>query len=125
MVVPFVSRECHAEGRTQSPLPRLVCLPGLAAKLTSKRAPPSFSAIGGAAPCSKGHEGRVRQGRGQRVEGRSVAKMIANPILVVCKTGQTAGQAAAALIKKGAQDVAVLKGGMGQWKTDNYPVTTQ
>jgi rhodanese-related sulfurtransferase len=44
-------------------------------------------------------------------------------VLVVCKSGQSAQQAAAALVKLGAADVAVLKGGMNQWKSDNYPVT--
>lgn len=52
-----------------------------------------------------------------------LAKMIVDPLLVACKSGQTAGTAAAALVKMGAADVAVLKGGMMQWNTDNFPVT--
>ena len=52
-----------------------------------------------------------------------IAKLIASPILVICKTGQTAQSAAASLVKAGAQDVAVLKGGMAQWTSDHYPVT--
>ena len=44
------------------------------------------------------------------------------PVLVVCKNGQTAHQAAAKLVKLGATDVAVLKGGTTQWKADQYPL---
>lgn len=44
-------------------------------------------------------------------------------VLVVCKNGQTAMPVASALVKLGAADVAVLKGGMTAWKSDNYPVT--
>lgn len=52
-----------------------------------------------------------------------VEKLKGASVLVVCKTGQTAQQAAAALVKLGASPVAVLKGGMSQWRSDNYPVT--
>jgi len=52
-----------------------------------------------------------------------VSKLISKPVLVACKTGQTAGQAAAALVKQGAENVAVLRGGMAQWVSDNFPVT--
>lgn len=44
-------------------------------------------------------------------------------LLVVDKAGQTSGQAAARLLKLGATDVAVLKGGMTQWVNDQFPVT--
>ena len=47
------------------------------------------------------------------------------PVLVVCKNGQTAHQAAAKLVKLGAGDVAVLKGGIAQWKSDSYPLTNR
>ncbi|MEM1412355.1 MAG: rhodanese-like domain-containing protein [Pseudomonadota bacterium] len=50
-------------------------------------------------------------------------KLVTSPLLVTCKTGQTAGAAAAALVKLGAPEVAVLRGGMMQWKNDNFPVT--
>jgi len=46
-------------------------------------------------------------------------------LLVVCKTGQTANSAAASLRKLGATEVAVLKGGMAQWRGDQFPVTTK
>ena len=49
-------------------------------------------------------------------------KMKSNPILVVCKSGQTAHQAAAKLVKMGAAEVAVLKGGTTQWAADQYPL---
>lgn len=52
-----------------------------------------------------------------------IEKMTSNPILVVCKNGQTAHQAAAKLVKLGASDVAVLKGGITQWAADQYPLS--
>ena len=52
-------------------------------------------------------------------------KMKDGPVLVVCKNGQTAHQAAAKLVKLGAGDVAVLKGGVTQWKADSYPLTNK
>jgi rhodanese-related sulfurtransferase len=56
--------------------------------------------------------------------GGEIGKLKDRAVLVVCKSGQTALQTAAALVKQGAGDVAVLKGGMTQWKADSYPVTT-
>jgi rhodanese-related sulfurtransferase len=50
-------------------------------------------------------------------------KLIDRNILVVDKNGQTAASAAASLKKLGASQVAILKGGMAQWKSDQYPVT--
>ena len=52
-----------------------------------------------------------------------VAKLVAQPILVTCKTGQTAQQAASMLARMGSPEVAVIKGGMGQWVSDNFPIT--
>lgn len=49
-------------------------------------------------------------------------KMKSDPILVVCKNGQTAHSAAAKLVKMGVADVAVLKGGTTQWAADQYPL---
>ncbi len=51
-----------------------------------------------------------------------IAKIKSGPVLVVCKNGQTAHQAAAKLVKLGATDVAVLKGGTTQWVADQYPL---
>lgn len=50
-------------------------------------------------------------------------KMLSKPILVVCKTGQSSPSSAAKLVKLGATEVSVLKGGMAAWSSDNYPVT--
>ena len=52
-----------------------------------------------------------------------IQKLAGKKILVVCKSGQAAQSAAAALVKIGAAEVAVLKGGITQWVADNYPVT--
>jgi len=52
-----------------------------------------------------------------------VQKLKDSKVLLVCKTGQTATQAANHLKKMGVSDLAVLKGGMGQWMNDQYPVT--
>lgn len=54
-----------------------------------------------------------------------VLKLKDRKLLVVCKTGQTAGAAAQSLRKLGAADVAVLKGGMAQWRSEQFPVTTK
>lgn len=54
-----------------------------------------------------------------------INKMKAGPILVVCKNGNNAHQAAARLVKLGATDVAVLKGGTIQWKADQFPLTSK
>ena len=51
-----------------------------------------------------------------------IAKIVTGPVLVVCKNGQTAHTAAAKLVKMGAADVAVLKGGATQWVSDQYPL---
>lgn len=50
-------------------------------------------------------------------------KLKGRNIVVACKSGQSAQSAASALVKIGATQVAVLKGGMSQWVGDNYPVT--
>jgi rhodanese-related sulfurtransferase len=54
-----------------------------------------------------------------------IEKLKDKKLLVVCKTGQAAMAAAASLRKMGASDVAVLKGGMSQWRADQFPVTTK
>ena len=55
----------------------------------------------------------------------TLQKMLDFPLLVACKSGQTATAAANLLKRHGAGDVAVLKGGMLQWNSDNFPVTRQ
>ena len=54
-----------------------------------------------------------------------VAKLIAKPILVACKTGQTAGQAAASLVKAGAQDVQINTTGSSQGASGAGPFTVE
>ena len=51
-----------------------------------------------------------------------IAKIKGGPVLVVCKNGQSAHLAAAKLVKLGAAEVAVLKGGTTQWVADQYPL---
>ena len=75
--------------------------------------------------------------RGHIVNARNLpASRLANPdaeilklkdhkLLVVCKSGQTAEAAAQSLRKMGAGEVAVLKGGMAQWRSEQFPVTTK
>lgn len=53
----------------------------------------------------------------------NLGKLKGRPVLVVDKAGQTAGQAAARLLKLGTEEVAVLKGGMASWINDQFPVT--
>jgi rhodanese-related sulfurtransferase len=52
-----------------------------------------------------------------------IEKLKSGSVLVVCKSGQTAHQAAAKLVKQGATDVAVLKGGTTAWVADQYPLS--
>ncbi len=54
---------------------------------------------------------------------RDIENLAGNPVLVACKNGQVSPTAAAALVKLGAREVAVLKGGMSQWLSENFPVT--
>lgn len=54
-----------------------------------------------------------------------ITKLRDKKVLVVCKSGQTAGASAQSLRKLGVAEVAVLKGGMAQWRSDQFPVTTK
>lgn len=74
---------------------------------------------------SKGHIINARNLPMSRLTGDDpeVRKLSERRVLVVCKSGQTSVQAAAALKKAGVRDVAVLKGGMARWIGDQYPVT--
>lgn len=53
----------------------------------------------------------------------AVEKLKGKRVLVVDKAGQTAAQAAGRLLRLGAGEVAVLRGGMAQWINDQYPAT--
>lgn len=54
-----------------------------------------------------------------------IEKLRDKKLLVVCRTGQTAMAAAGNLRKMGAEQVAVLKGGMAAWRSDQFPVTSK
>jgi rhodanese-related sulfurtransferase len=54
-----------------------------------------------------------------------VLKLKDHRLLVVCRSGNTAFPAAASLKKIGASEVAILKGGMAAWRSDQFPVTTK
>ena len=56
--------------------------------------------------------------------GADIEKLKQRPIIVVCKTGNTAHQAAAGLLKQGFASVSLLRGGMSQWIADHLPVKT-
>jgi rhodanese-related sulfurtransferase len=81
--------------------------------------------ISPAAEFNQGHIVGARNYTASRLTkpDKELEKLKGASVLVVCKNGQTALPAAASLVKLGAARVAVLKGGMTQWKSDNYPVT--
>lgn len=81
--------------------------------------------VSAAADYNKGHIVNARNIAMTRIQSADaeVQKLLKSKLLLVCKTGQTSVQAAAALKKQGAADVAVLKGGMTRWLNDQYPVT--
>jgi rhodanese-related sulfurtransferase len=81
--------------------------------------------ISAAADFSKGHLADAKHIALSRIgdSDPEILKMKSGPVLVVCKNGQTAHTAAAKLVKLGAVDVAVLKGGTTQWVADSYPLT--
>lgn len=81
--------------------------------------------ISNAADFSKGHlSGAKHMALSRFTEtDPDIAKIKSGPVLVVCKNGQTAHLAAAKLVKLGATDVAVLKGGTTQWVADQYPLS--
>lgn len=54
-----------------------------------------------------------------------IQKLRDKKVLVVCKSGQSASSAAGSLRKLGAAEVAVLKGGMTQWRSEQFPVTSK
>jgi len=76
---------------------------------------------------NKGHIVNARNLQPSRLANpdAEVLKLKDNKLLVVCKSGQTAISAAGNLRKMGAAEVAVLKGGMAQWRGDQFPVTTK
>lgn len=83
--------------------------------------------ISSAADFAKGHLAGARHMALSRFSNADpdLEKLKTGPVLVVCKNGVTAHQAAAKLVKMGAADVAVLKGGTTQWVADQYPLATK
>ncbi len=81
--------------------------------------------VSAAADYNKGHIVNARNIALSRIVSpdAEVQKLKESKVLVVCKNGQTATQAAASLKKAGIVDVVTLKGGMAQWLGDQYPVT--
>ena len=76
---------------------------------------------------NKGHIVNARNLQASRLSNPDdeIQKLKDSKLLVVCKSGQTAVAAAGSLRKMGASEVAVLKGGMTQWRGDQFPVTTK
>lgn len=56
-------------------------------------------------------------------ENRQLAAARGLPVVLVCKTGQTAGDAAKRLKKAGFEKVFVLDGGIGAWQQAGLPLT--
>ncbi|MDA3913346.1 rhodanese-like domain-containing protein [Oleiagrimonas sp.] len=54
-------------------------------------------------------------------ENKDLAKARDLPVVVVCKTGQTASKAALRLVKAGFTKVFILHGGMYSWNQANMP----
>ncbi|MCL1142682.1 rhodanese-like domain-containing protein [Shewanella gaetbuli] len=55
-------------------------------------------------------------------QNTSLEKYKSSPIILVCNTGMTSGQAAQLLSKQGFENLHNLTGGMGEWKSANLPV---
>jgi rhodanese-related sulfurtransferase len=55
-------------------------------------------------------------------ENKQLAVARALPVVLVCKTGQTASGAAKRLRKAGFQNVGVLEGGMHAWQGTDLPL---
>jgi rhodanese-related sulfurtransferase len=83
--------------------------------------------ISPAAEFNKGHIVDARNIQASRFSNpdNEIEKLRDKKILLVCKSGQTAVPVGASLKKMGVMDVAILKGGMVQWRSDQFPVTTK
>nr|WP_255683170.1 rhodanese-like domain-containing protein [Luteimonas sp. MHLX1A] len=55
-------------------------------------------------------------------ENKQLAAARALPVVLVCKTGQTANTAAKRLKKAGFEQVYVLEGGIGAWQQADLPL---
>ncbi len=83
--------------------------------------------VSAAADFNKGHIVDARNLPASRLAkpDAEILKLKDKKLLLVCKSGPTAVPAAISLLKMGAGNVAVLKGGMTQWRNDQFPVTTK
>jgi len=83
--------------------------------------------ISSVADFNKGHIVNAQNLQASRLSNPDdeIKKLKDNKLLVVCNSGQAAIAAAGSLKKMGADQVAVLKGGMSQWRGDQFPVTTK
>ncbi len=55
-------------------------------------------------------------------ENKSLAKARDLPVVLICRSGQTAGKAAQRLVKAGFTNVYTLDGGMAAWQQAQLPV---
>jgi rhodanese-related sulfurtransferase len=83
--------------------------------------------ISAVADFNKGHIVNARNLQPSRLAkpDAEIEKLKDRKLLVVCRSGQTAIAAAGNLKKMGATQVAVLKGGMAAWRSDQFPVTSK
>lgn len=54
---------------------------------------------------------------------KSLENLKSAPIIVCCAMGQHSARAATTLAKAGFQKVYMLKGGVGAWQQENYPLS--
>jgi len=83
--------------------------------------------VSAAADFNRGHIVDARNYPASRLAkpDAEILKLKDKKLLLVCKSGPTAVPAAISMMKMGASNVAVLKGGMIQWRSDQFPVTTK
>jgi len=83
--------------------------------------------ISSVADFNKGHIVNARNLQPSRLAkpDAEIEKLKDRKLLVVCRSGQSAVAAAGNLKKMGATQVAVLKGGMAAWRSDQFPVTSK
>jgi rhodanese-related sulfurtransferase len=81
--------------------------------------------ISSVADFNKGHIVNARNLPASRLAqpDAEIEKLKDKKLLVVCPNGVTAVGAAANLKKMGAEQVAILKGGMTAWRNDQFPGT--
>ncbi|QFU25045.1 rhodanese-like domain-containing protein [Shewanella eurypsychrophilus] len=53
----------------------------------------------------------------------ALEKFKASPIIMVCNAGMVSSQASQLMVKAGFESVHNLKGGMGDWQSNNLPVS--